>query len=245
VDLVALEQAFAAGVEAFLLCNPHNPTGTVWSRAELLAVAVLADRYGCWWTRSIHRWCTRVWCTPLPQPGCTRRQAGLRLRLRLEGRAFVFVSASKAWNLAGLGGTHDRRPGHGRRAGVDPGDAALRGRAVRGARRRGGATRGRAVARGPARRTGPQPPAPRRTPRQGTPRGGVPPPRGDLPRLAGLPRARARRRSGRRLPGARSGRRQLRAAVRRTGQGIRVRLNFATHPDLLAEAVHRMSVSRR
>ena len=30
LDLVALEQAFAAGADAFLLCSPHNPLGVVF-----------------------------------------------------------------------------------------------------------------------------------------------------------------------------------------------------------------------
>ena len=32
LDLDALERAFAAGARAYLLCNPHNPTGRVHAR---------------------------------------------------------------------------------------------------------------------------------------------------------------------------------------------------------------------
>jgi cystathionine beta-lyase len=35
LDLDALETAFAGGARVYLLCNPHNPTGLVFSRAEL------------------------------------------------------------------------------------------------------------------------------------------------------------------------------------------------------------------
>src|SRR6202022_3121651 len=45
LDLEALERSFAAGARIYLLCNPHNPTGRVFSRAELGPVAELADRY--------------------------------------------------------------------------------------------------------------------------------------------------------------------------------------------------------
>ena len=51
IDLVGLAGAFreaTAGGQAaaFLLCSPHNPTGTVHTRDELSAVAGLAARYG-------------------------------------------------------------------------------------------------------------------------------------------------------------------------------------------------------
>ena len=46
LDLDALERAFAAGARAYLLCSPHNPTGRVFSRAELERVAELAARHG-------------------------------------------------------------------------------------------------------------------------------------------------------------------------------------------------------
>lgn len=51
LDLEALEAAFAAATAAgrraaYLLCSPHNPTGTVHNVDELSALAVLARRYG-------------------------------------------------------------------------------------------------------------------------------------------------------------------------------------------------------
>ena len=51
IDLDVLGDAFAAAttggrMAAFLLCSPHNPTGTVHGEDELLAVAALAARYG-------------------------------------------------------------------------------------------------------------------------------------------------------------------------------------------------------
>ena len=44
LDLDALERAFAEG-RAYLVCNPHNPTGRVLSRAELERIAELSARY--------------------------------------------------------------------------------------------------------------------------------------------------------------------------------------------------------
>jgi cystathionine beta-lyase len=46
LDLEGLGRAFARPeVTAFLLCNPHNPTGDIWSREQLVEVATLARRY--------------------------------------------------------------------------------------------------------------------------------------------------------------------------------------------------------
>src|SRR5262249_58719499 len=46
LDVDALERSFADGAAAYLLCNPHNPTGRAFTRAELTAVAELAARPG-------------------------------------------------------------------------------------------------------------------------------------------------------------------------------------------------------
>lgn len=46
LDLGAIEREFQAGAKIYLLCNPHNPVGTVHSREELSALADLALKYG-------------------------------------------------------------------------------------------------------------------------------------------------------------------------------------------------------
>jgi cysteine-S-conjugate beta-lyase len=97
LDLAALDEAFrrarALGSRpAFLLCNPHNPTGVVHRRDELEAVAGLADRHGVRVVSDeIH--------APLALPG-----ARFTPYLTVAGAedAFALTSASKAWNLAGL-----------------------------------------------------------------------------------------------------------------------------------------------
>lgn len=94
LDLAGLERAFAAGAEAFLLCNPHNPTGRCHSRATLEAVARLAAKYDVFVVSDeVH--------APLAHHGTTftpfapiARAAG--------ARAVSVTSASKAWNLAAL-----------------------------------------------------------------------------------------------------------------------------------------------
>jgi cysteine-S-conjugate beta-lyase len=77
---------------AFLLCNPHNPTGAVHTRDELSAVARLAKRYG-----------VRVVADEIHAP-LVLRGAEFVPYLTVPGgqNAICVVSASKGWNLAGL-----------------------------------------------------------------------------------------------------------------------------------------------
>ncbi|MEV4776809.1 MalY/PatB family protein [Microbacterium sp. LWH12-1.2] len=93
-DLQRIDEAFAAGARTLVLCNPHNPTGTVASRAELEAIAKIVERHG-----------GRVFADEIHAP------------LRFDGRPFIpyasvsdataahtvtGTSASKAWNIPGL-----------------------------------------------------------------------------------------------------------------------------------------------
>lgn len=46
LDLAQLEDAFKAGVKLFLFSNPNNPTGVIYSPAEIRRIAELAQKYG-------------------------------------------------------------------------------------------------------------------------------------------------------------------------------------------------------
>jgi cysteine-S-conjugate beta-lyase len=97
LDLNALDTALAAAHArsaraALLLSNPHNPTGTVHTRAELEAVAAAAARHQVRViSDEIH--------APLVLPGARFTPY---LSVDGAGDAFALISASKAWNLAGL-----------------------------------------------------------------------------------------------------------------------------------------------
>ncbi len=97
IDPQTLDEAFAAATAggrsaAFLLCSPHNPTGTVHSREELAMVVAHAQRHG-----------VRVLADEIHAPIVAAASEHVPY-LTLPGteRAFCLLSASKAWNLAGL-----------------------------------------------------------------------------------------------------------------------------------------------
>jgi cystathionine beta-lyase len=93
LDLAALEAAFATHPAAYILCNPHNPVGRVHTAEELAALVRLARIYRvAIISNEIH--------APVVLPGATFVPV-----LTVPGAAEVAVSvlsASKAWNLAGL-----------------------------------------------------------------------------------------------------------------------------------------------
>ena len=45
IDYEMLEQSFKDGVKLFILCNPHNPGGIVWTKDELQRIVDLAIQY--------------------------------------------------------------------------------------------------------------------------------------------------------------------------------------------------------
>jgi aminotransferase len=47
-DPAELRAAFARGLKAFILCNPSNPCGRVFTREELLQIAALAEEFDTW-----------------------------------------------------------------------------------------------------------------------------------------------------------------------------------------------------
>lgn len=97
IDLDALEESFtraraSGGNVAYLLCNPHNPTGSVHTFDELRGVAELARRFA-----------VRVVSDEIHAPVIL---SGARFipYLSVPGAedAFALTSASKAWSLSGL-----------------------------------------------------------------------------------------------------------------------------------------------
>jgi cystathionine beta-lyase len=97
IDPAALDVALADAATgdrrcALLLCNPHNPTGTVHTRAELQAVGEMAAGHGA-----------RVLVDEIHAPLVYAPAEHVPyLSLGVGASAFALLSASKGWNLAGL-----------------------------------------------------------------------------------------------------------------------------------------------
>lgn len=94
LDLEAIQRAYAAGAALHLLCSPHNPTGTVHTRATLVALAELAAKYGVTvLSDEIH--------APLTHSGAQHVPFAAASDVAAR-HSIVLTSASKTWNLPGL-----------------------------------------------------------------------------------------------------------------------------------------------
>ncbi|MCR2812590.1 MalY/PatB family protein [Microbacterium sp. zg.Y1084] len=94
MDLEGVARAFADGGGLLVLCNPHNPLGTVFTRDELVAVSEVVDAAG-----------GRVFSDEIHAPivyGPARHVPYASVSETAAGHTLTAASASKAWNLAGL-----------------------------------------------------------------------------------------------------------------------------------------------
>lgn len=95
IDFDALQAAVTPRTKLLWLCHPHNPTGTVFSRADLLALADFAAR------NAIRVVSDEIWADlildDVPHvPFATLDHPAAKTCITL-------VAPSKTWNLAGLG----------------------------------------------------------------------------------------------------------------------------------------------
>ncbi|WP_104086817.1 MalY/PatB family protein [Arthrobacter sp. GMC3] len=93
LDFDALDAALSGG-GLLVLCNPHNPVGKVYSRAELLRISEIVARSGARvFSDEIH--------APLVYDGGTHVPYA-SVSAVVASHTVSATSASKAWNLAGL-----------------------------------------------------------------------------------------------------------------------------------------------
>ena len=93
-DLDGIDRAFAAGGGLLILCNPYNPLGRVFERAELEAVAEVVERHGARvFSDEIHAPLVFAPHEHVPYASISDVTAG---------HTITAASASKAWNLPGL-----------------------------------------------------------------------------------------------------------------------------------------------
>lgn len=94
MDLDGIERAFEAGANLFILCNPHNPVGTVFRRDELLALSEVVKRHGGRvFSDEIH--------APLIYQGGSHVPYA-SLSPETAAHTVTATSVTKAWNIPGL-----------------------------------------------------------------------------------------------------------------------------------------------
>lgn len=94
IDFDALRAAITPDVKAFMLCNPHNPTGHVYTRAELEQIAALVVEHDLLLiSDEIH--CDLVF-TPHQHVSIAS------LNPDIAARTITLLAPSKTFNLAGL-----------------------------------------------------------------------------------------------------------------------------------------------
>jgi len=94
MDLERISAELSGGAGLVVLCNPHNPLGVVYSKAELLALASVVDAAGALvFSDEIHAPLTLFGHQHIPYASLNDTTAS---------HTVTSASASKAWNLPGL-----------------------------------------------------------------------------------------------------------------------------------------------
>jgi cystathionine beta-lyase len=90
----SIEKAYASGIKVHLLCSPHNPLGFIYTKQDLLKIVALAKKHNVIViSDEIH--------APLTFPGETFVPI-LTLGADAESVSVTVTAASKGWNIAGL-----------------------------------------------------------------------------------------------------------------------------------------------
>jgi cystathionine beta-lyase len=90
----SIEKAYASGIKVHLLCSPHNPLGFIYTKQDLIKIVALAKKHNVLIiSDEIH--------APLTFPGETFIPI-LSLGSDAETVSVSVTAASKGWNIAGL-----------------------------------------------------------------------------------------------------------------------------------------------
>lgn len=93
IDFEAVEAELKKGVDLFLLCHPHNPSGRQWRHDELSKLLDLCKKYDCFLLSD------EIWC----DWGFARKhQSLLSLFPEMADRCITVHAASKTYNVPGL-----------------------------------------------------------------------------------------------------------------------------------------------
>jgi len=96
-DWEAMEKAVTPQTKVFLLCNPQNPLGSVFSAAEVTKLAEFCQ------THDLILVSDEIHCDLIFDETATPHFSALNLPEHLAKRGITLLSPSKTWNIAGLG----------------------------------------------------------------------------------------------------------------------------------------------
>ena len=96
-DWEAMENAVTPETKIFLLCNPQNPLGRVFSAAEITQLATFCE------THDLVLVSDEIHCDLIFDETATPHFSALNLPAALAPRTITLLSPSKTWNVAGLG----------------------------------------------------------------------------------------------------------------------------------------------
>lgn len=96
-DWPAMERAVTKQTRVFLLCNPQNPLGRVFTRTEILQLASFCEAH------DLVLVADEIHCDLILDEAATPHYSALSLPPQLARRTITLLSPSKTWNIAGLG----------------------------------------------------------------------------------------------------------------------------------------------
>jgi cystathionine beta-lyase len=96
-DWQAMEQAVTPATRVFLLCNPQNPLGKVFSMADVERLAEFCEAHDLILVSD------EIHCDLIFDEASTPHFSGVNLAERFAQRTITLLSPSKTWNIAGLG----------------------------------------------------------------------------------------------------------------------------------------------
>ena len=96
-DWEGMENAVTPATRVFLLCNPQNPLGRVFTRGEIERLARFCEAH------DLVLVADEIHCDLILDESATPHVSALNLPPALRARTITLLSPSKTWNIAGLG----------------------------------------------------------------------------------------------------------------------------------------------
>ncbi|WP_163579403.1 MalY/PatB family protein [Gracilibacillus saliphilus] len=94
IDFVDFEAKLKQGVKVFILCNPHNPVGRVWTQAELEKIVALCKKY------NVMIFADEIHADLVYHPN--KHVPIAKIDEDMEEQIITCMSPTKTFNLAGL-----------------------------------------------------------------------------------------------------------------------------------------------